>query len=52
MRGFRGQFIIIVPKLDLIIVRLGRKDLRNRDNPDLPSVPFGIYVSEVIDSYI
>ena len=52
MRGFLGQFVVVVPKLDLIIVRLGRKDLRNRDNPDLPSVPFEIYVSEIIDNYI
>ena len=52
MRGFRGQFVVVVPKLDLIIVRLGRKDLRNRENPDLPSIPFEIYVSEIIDNYI
>ena len=52
MRGFRGQFVVVIPKLNLIIVRLGRKDLRNGDNPDLPSVPFEIYVSEVIDNYI
>ena len=52
MRGFLGQFIITIPKYDLIIVRLGRKNLRNKDNPDLPTAPFEIYVEEVLKNYI
>lgn len=29
--GFEGQFIVIVPDLDLVVVRLGRTPLANRD---------------------
>ena len=52
MRGFLGQFVVVVPQYDLIIVRLGRKNLRNRNNPDLPTKPFEIYVSEVLKDFI
>ena len=52
MRGFLGQFVIIVPNYDLIIVRLGRKNLRNKENPDLPTKPFEIYISEVLGEYL
>ena len=52
MRGFLGQFVITIPEYDLIIVRLGRKNLRNKDNPDLPTAPFEIYVEEVLKNYI
>ena len=52
MRGFLGQFVIVVPDYDIIIVRLGRKNLRNKKNPDLPTKPFEIYVSEVLTEYI
>ena len=52
MRGFLGQFVVVVPDYDLIIVRLGRKNLRNKTNPDLPTKPFEIYVSEVLSEYL
>lgn len=52
MRGFLGQFVIVVPNYDLIIVRLGRKNLRNKENPDLPTKPFEIYISEVLGEYL
>ena len=49
---FLGQFVVVVPQYDLIIVRLGRKNLRNKNNPDLPTKPFEIYVSEVLKYFI
>jgi len=52
MRGFLGQFVIVIPNYDLIIVRLGRKNLRNKENPDLPTKPFEIYISEVLGEYL
>ncbi len=52
MRGFLGQFVVVIPDYDLIIVRLGRKNIRNKKNPDLPTKPFEIYVSEVLSEYI
>ncbi len=52
MRGFLGQFVVVVPDYDLIIVRLGRKNLRNKKNPDLPTKPFEVYVSEVLSDYL
>ncbi len=52
MRGFLGQFVVVIPDYDLIIVRLGRKNLRNKKNPDLPTRPFEIYVSEILSEYL
>lgn len=52
MRGFLGQFVIVVPDENLIIVRLGRKNLRDNNNPDKPTAPFKIYINEVLKNYI
>ena len=52
MRGFLGQFVVVVAGYDLIIVRLGRKHLRNKKNPDLPTEPFEVYVSEILKGFI
>ena len=52
MRGFLGQFVIVVPDKNLIIVRLGRKNLRDNRNPDKPTAPFKIYINEILKNYI
>ena len=42
----------IIKDYELIIDLLGRKNVRNKETPDLPTKPFEIYVSEVLREYI
>ena len=51
MRGLKGQFVIVIPDKDIVIVRLGKKDGADRDNflnpPDMLSwIKIGIDMAE------
>ena len=47
MRGINGQYVIMIPEYDMIIVRQGNKDSAERDNKDRPKeVEF--YINEAI----
>lgn len=45
MRGVLGQYIIVIPEDDLIIVRLGHKFIKRKKEEDHPS-DFFIYIDE------
>ena len=45
MRGILGQYVIVVPEKDIIVVRLGEKNLeKNSDRPK----DFDVYLNEAI----
>lgn len=47
MRGINGQYVIMIPEFDMIIVRQGNEDSAERDNKDRPTeVEF--YIKEAI----
>ena len=48
MRGVNGQYVIVIPELDLVAVRLGHKRERsvNKSTLDL-----SLYIEEIIKKY-
>lgn len=47
LRGILGQYVIVIPEDDLIIVRLGHKEGEDRDKPF--TTDFYVYVEEVYE---
>jgi len=48
MRGINGQYVIMIPEYDMIIVRLGNKESQEKDNKDRPKeVEF--YINEAVE---
>ena len=48
LRGHHGQYVIIIPKEDLIIVRLGKSKSRGSDLNNHPS-DFNLYITESLN---
>jgi len=48
-RGLRGQYIVVIPDLRIIFVRLGID--RERPGPDHKLIDLSIYISEVLKMY-
>lgn len=48
MRGVNGQYVIVIPKLDLVAVRLGHKLERYQNNTATDLV---LYIEEIIKQY-
>ncbi|PZU91405.1 MAG: serine hydrolase [Chryseobacterium sp.] len=47
MRGLRGQFVIMVPEYDMIIVRLGNKETEEKDSKNRPKI-VEFYINEAL----
>jgi CubicO group peptidase (beta-lactamase class C family) len=48
LRGHQGQYVIVIPKEDVIIVRLGKRKSRGSDLNNYPS-DFNLYISESLN---
>ena len=48
LRGHQGQYVIVIPKEDVIIVRLGKRKSRGSDLNNHPS-DFNLYISESLN---
>ena len=48
LRGHQGQYVIVIPKEDLIIVRLGKRKSRGSDLNNHPS-DFNLYITESLN---
>jgi len=48
LRGHQGQYVIVIPKEDVIIVRLGKKKSRGSDLNNHPS-DFNLYITESLN---
>ena len=48
MRGILGQYVIVVPERNIIVVRLGKKNLeKNNDRPK----DFDVYLTEALKMF-
>ena len=48
LRGHQGQYVIVIPNEDLIIVRLGKRKSRGNDLNNHPS-DFNLYITESLN---
>jgi CubicO group peptidase (beta-lactamase class C family) len=48
LRGHQGQYVIVIPKEDVIIVRLGKRKSRDSDLNNHPS-DFNLYITESLN---
>jgi CubicO group peptidase (beta-lactamase class C family) len=48
LRGHQGQYVIVIPKEDVIIVRLGKRKSRGSDLNNHPS-DFNLYINESLN---
>ena len=48
MRGVSGQYVIVIPEIDLVAVRLGHKLERYQNNTATDLV---LYIEEIIKQY-
>ncbi len=47
LRGLYGQYVIVVPEYDMIIVRLGNKESEEKDSKNRPK-DIGFYINETL----
>jgi len=51
MRGFKGQYVAVVPDKNIIVVRLGRNEERSSVGNDDPPFSFKLFMNEVLINY-
>ena len=47
MRGLNGQYVVVIPQYDMIIVRLGKKEGYEKDSKNRPKET-ELYIDEVL----
>ena len=47
MRGLNGQYVVVIPQYDMIIIRLGKKEGEEKDSKNRPKET-ELYIAEVL----